>query len=80
MLRKGMLRGGGVGHAPLDSRLRGNDVGGGAGMTGLCGRALPHRPGHTPRACCARTRPFRRGRKGQSGWTFRHLKRLPSQE
>ena len=36
-----------------------------AGMTVSGGRPLPHRPGHTPRACFARTRPFRRGRKGQ---------------
>ena len=34
-------------------------------MTVSGGRPLPHRPGHTPRACFARTRPFRRGRKGQ---------------
>ena len=27
--------------------------------------ARPRRPGHTPRACFARTRPFRRGRKGR---------------
>ena len=31
-------------------------------------RAPRLRPGHTPRACCARTRPFRWERKGQGGF------------
>ena len=26
---------------------------------------MPVRPGHTPRSCFARSRPFRRGRKGR---------------
>ena len=42
----------------MDSCLRRND-GEGEGVTGA---ARP--PLHTPRACFARTRPFRRGRKG----------------
>ena len=66
-------------HAPLSSGTKGAGwIPAFAGMTvGGAGRTVgvdsgdveiggaPPRPGHTPRACFARTRPFRRGRKGQ---------------